>query len=42
MILNSNEGKKLINSFVFWIITKFKDFENKNEGRKSKLKRLII
>ena len=28
--------------FFFWIITKFKDFENRNEGRKTKLKRLII
>ena len=28
--------------FFFWIITKFKDFENKNEGRKTKLERLII
>jgi hypothetical protein len=40
MILNSNEGKDFW--FFFWIITKFKDFENRNEGRKTKLKRLII
>jgi hypothetical protein len=33
---------KRIFGFFFWIITKFKDFENRNEGRKTKLKRLII
>jgi hypothetical protein len=41
MILNSNEGKDFC-FFFFWIITKFKDFENINEGRKTKLKWLII